>query len=195
MNINYTGHAAISPVQQKKLDARFAKLGKLLDRGGEKTAHVILTKVRHLHKAEVTASYYDHSLVGMASDGDQFTAVIDSIDRLEKQIVKLRTKWRDGKRTPESKAAIVAQTLATAKPAPAAKSAPKVAAKPKVKAKPEAKKRVFKVDNHRRKPMTVEEAMLDFTDGQDYMVYRDSESDRMHVLVKRADGHFDLIES
>ena len=39
---------------QEKLDAKFAKLSKLVDGRGEKQAHVVVTSERHLHKAEVT---------------------------------------------------------------------------------------------------------------------------------------------
>jgi putative sigma-54 modulation protein len=113
------------------------------------------------------------------------------VEKIEKQILRLREKWRDTKRTPEAKAKLSADV-----PPPA----PKTAAKPKTKAKsakPDGNaKQVFKV-NHKsqRKPMTVEEAMLEIDDQSGYMVYRDADSDRVHVLVKRSDGHFDLIES
>jgi hypothetical protein len=30
---------------------------------------------------------------------------------------------------------------------------------------------------------------------RDYMVYRDAGTDRVSVLVRRRDGHFDLVES
>jgi len=42
--------------------------------------------------------------------------------------------------------------------------------------------------------MTIEEAMLEI-DGRDYVVYRDAESDRLSVLIRRRDGNFDLIEA
>jgi putative sigma-54 modulation protein len=43
--------------------------------------------------------------------------------------------------------------------------------------------------------MTIDEAVMGFDDSRDYMVYRDADSDRVNILVKRRDGHFDLIES
>jgi hypothetical protein len=43
--------------------------------------------------------------------------------------------------------------------------------------------------------MTVEEAMLALEDGRDYVVYRDAENDKLRVLLKRSDGHFDLVEA
>ena len=46
-----------------------------------------------------------------------------------------------------------------------------------------------------RKPMTVEEAMLEMGNSQDYFVYRDSKTNRVSVLMRREDGHLDLVES
>jgi hypothetical protein len=31
--------------------------------------------------------------------------------------------------------------------------------------------------------------------GRDYIVYRDAGTDRVNVLVRRRDGHFDLVEA
>ncbi|MBL8219071.1 MAG: HPF/RaiA family ribosome-associated protein [Bryobacterales bacterium] len=197
MKISYTGQAAFTPMQQKKLDARYAKLAKLLDRGGERSARVVLTSQRHLQRAEITVKYYDHDLVGLSSESDTFQAVYNAIDKLEKQILKHRDKWRDTKRTGDAKAALLKEPASAKKAAPAKAAAKAKAAKA---ARPDGKaaadKRVYKVNSkNQRKPMTVEEAMLEFQGDSNYMVYRDADSDRMHVLVKRNDGHFDLIES
>ena len=56
-------------------------------------------------------------------------------------------------------------------------------------------RRVFRVNHHgSRKPMTLDEAMLAMEDDRDYLVYRDAQTDRLSVLLRRKDGHFDLIE-
>ena len=46
----------------------------------------------------------------------------------------------------------------------------------------------------KRKPMTVEEAVLEMDKTRDYLVYRDAQTDRVSVLLRRRDGHFDLVE-
>jgi hypothetical protein len=43
--------------------------------------------------------------------------------------------------------------------------------------------------------MTLEEALMEMEKGPDYLVYRDAESGRTAVLVRRRDGNFDLIEA
>src|SRR5262249_31465658 len=106
MKITYTGRQVeLAPAQLRKLEARFAKVGKLLDGRRECEAHVILSLERHLHHAEITINYYNHQLVGLGSDSDLFTAIHSAIEKLEKQAVKTRTKWRDTKRAPRKAAA------------------------------------------------------------------------------------------
>jgi hypothetical protein len=43
--------------------------------------------------------------------------------------------------------------------------------------------------------MTLDEAILEMDKTRDYMVYRDAETDKVNVLVRRRDGNFDLVES
>src|SRR3979490_3159086 len=101
MNITYTGkQEKFYPAQTKKIEARFAKLAKVLDGRGEKSAHVILANSRGVHSVEITVNYLDHALVGASTDADQFTAITSALDKLEKQIMKLRTKRQDAKKVP-----------------------------------------------------------------------------------------------
>ncbi|HJT90214.1 MAG TPA: ribosome-associated translation inhibitor RaiA [Bryobacteraceae bacterium] len=178
MKITYTGRQVeLAPAQLKKLEARFAKVGKLLDGRRECEAHVILSLERHLHQAEVTVNYFDHPLVGLGSNSDLFTAIHSAIEKLEKQALKARTKWRDTKRVPR-KAEAAETTAAAAEPV----------------AEPVA--RVRRVNHTQaRKPMTLDEALLEMDPKRDYLVYRDAETDRISVLVRRRDGNFDLVEA
>src|ERR1700693_2024882 len=104
MKITFTGRQVeLAPAQLKKLEARFAKVGKLLDGRRECEAHVVLTVERHLHNAEAKVNYYNHQLVGLGSSSDLFNAIFSSAEKLEKQAVKVTTKWRDTKRAPRKK--------------------------------------------------------------------------------------------
>jgi putative sigma-54 modulation protein len=195
MNINYTGrHDAFPPKQRARLEAKLQKLSKLVERKGEKEAHVILTQERFLHNVEITFNAWDHSFVGIGSDRDLVVAANTALDKLEKQIVKLRTKWRDTKRH-KDKEATTLQAIPEAPPDGGRAKGGKASARLSTPAVKDRKK-VFRV-NHGEgsKPMTLEEAMLEMEASQDYMVYRDARTDRVTVLMRRPDGHFDLIES
>jgi len=185
MKITYTGRQVeLAPAQFKKLEAQFAKIGKLLDGKREGDAHVILSLERHLHHAEVTVHYYNHALVGIGSNADLFTAIHSAAEKLEKQLLKARTKWRDARRSPR-KASSEAET-----------EAPAESATPQPESETESARRIFRVNHHqRRKPMTLEEAVLEMEKDRSYLVYRDAETDRISVLLRRQDGHFDLVEA
>jgi putative sigma-54 modulation protein len=184
MKITYTGRQVeLAPAQLKKLEAQFAKIGTLLDGKHECEAHVVLSLERHLHHAEATVRYFNHQLVGLGSSSDLFTAIHSAAEKLGKQAVKARTKWRDTKRTPHKATSEVEQE----KP-------PEVEVEAEPETGPEA--RVHRVNHHqKRKPMTLEEALLQMDKNRDYLVYRDAETDRTSVLVRRRDGNFDLVEA
>lgn len=182
MNVIYTGNYKPTAGQAKKLNGKFAKLAKLVEKKGQREAHVVLRAVRHLQHAEITMHFHDHALVGKGANADAFTAVLEAIDKLEGQAKKHSAKWRDAKRTGGGKA----KSLAPA-PAPAAPAADRAAKK---------NARVVRVNHHdRKKPMTLAEAVLEMEKGSNYVAYRDAASNSVSVLVRRADGGFDLIES
>lgn len=180
MKVTYRGiRQKLPPKLQEKLDVKFGKLSKLLEKRGEQEAHVVLTTERHLHHAEVTLQFYDHQLVGIGSDADLFTALSAALEKLEKQAVKTRTKWREkGRRQDGGEPPAEPETAP--EPSRNGTGAP----------------RVFRV-NHKgqRKPMTLDEALLEMENGGEYLVYRDADRECLSVLVRRRDGHFDLIES
>ena len=183
MKIIYTGRQVeLAPAQLKKIEARFAKVGKLLDKRDEKEAHVVLSQERHLQECEIKVNYYGHPLVGIASDPELFTAIHSAIEKLEKQALKVLTKWRDEKRTPrKGEAPAEEESEASEDGGAGEESAPG---------------RVYRIDHHhRRKPMTLDEAVMAIGKNRDYLVYRDAETDRVSVLLRRRDGHFDLVEA
>jgi len=189
MKISYTGrHEAFPSKQRERLEAKLQKLSKMIDRKGEREAHVILTQERFQHKVEITINAWDHAMVGAGKDRDLVTSAHAALEKLEKQILKVRNKWRDTKRH-KDKQADQPEAVETAPPAKAFPKSRTGAAK-------RGSKKVFRINNRDgNKPMTLDEAVLEMEASQDYMVYRDTQTDRVAVLVRRPDGHFDLIES
>jgi len=185
MNISYKGvKQELPPKLQGKLDARFAKLSKLLEKRGEKEAHVIVQSERHLYRAEITVQFYDHQLVGIGADPDLFTALSTALDKLETQAHRQSDKWREKKRRKEAPVKGEQEIVGVIATSAAAGSGDEAVAQ-----------RIYRVNHHeKRKPMTLEEAVLEMESDRDYLVYRDADKQCVSVLVRRRDGHFDLIE-
>jgi putative sigma-54 modulation protein len=183
---------------QEKLDVKFAKLSKLLDApGGEKSAHVVLTQERHLHNAEITLQVRHHQLVGIGSDGDVLTSMSLALAKLEKQALKHSARERETARRKDPKLRDVAgdeTDTVRVKPAKPARIAHNGKAAKASGASP--RPRIFRVSvSDRKKPITLDEAVMLMEDGRTYLIYRDVERERVTILVRRQDGHFDLIES
>ena len=118
--------------------------------------------------------------MGAGSDADLFTALSTALDKLEIQARRQTERWRE--KTRRSKNGGGAREETETAPAQSAEEEP-----------PE--QRVYHVAHQGNgKPMTLEEALLEMENDRDYLVYWDAEKERMSVLVRRRDGHLDLIE-
>lgn len=184
MNIIYTGRQNEFPPQyREKLEAKLQKISRMIERKGEKEAHIIHRQERFLHVLEITINMFDHRIVCYGEDAELLPAMNIALEKLDKQVVKLREKWRDTKRH-QSPEAIEAEAPAEAE-IPSGKN----------------NRKIYRVDHQGdgRKPMTLDEAILEM-DGTrngrpEYLVFRDAATDRLSVLLRRRDGNFDLIES
>jgi putative sigma-54 modulation protein len=217
MKVVYTGKTKdFTPQLEKKVEAKLSKLGRMIERRGEREAHLFHQEERHLHKVEVKMNFYDHQLSAACADVDLLTAVTEAVEKLDKQIIKLRTKWRDTHRDPNGTRATKEKLIAKADgvvtpirsnkkaaiPSPialvktASATAPEKLRKPAKSVSSKKAPKIYKVAHGiGQKPMSLEEAILSFDDGEDYVVYRDVDKDSVAVLVRRRDGHLDLIES
>jgi ribosomal subunit interface protein len=190
VNITYTGKQEfLHPKQKEQLDAKIAKLAKLLeiDGKGDKQARVALTHDKNLQRAEITLNYLDHTLVGEHVDPDQFTAMNLAFERLERQIMRVREKRRDTKKGPREvwDKEVSANTVIEAEP----RNPDGLSAAPVSNGKP----KIFRVGPEDNKPMTAEEASMVI--GEDpYVVYHNAGTGRLAALIRRDDGHFDLVE-
>ena len=98
MNVEYTGRQfEITPVTRKQVETGLEKLQKIL--GNNFEAHVILSVEKHRHIAEITVSVRNHPpIVGLAEAAEMTVAVGDALERIERQAVKYKTKWKAKKR-------------------------------------------------------------------------------------------------
>jgi ribosomal subunit interface protein len=193
MKLTFSGKTKeFTPEIEQKLGKKLAKLSKFLETRGEREAHVSHRLERHLHKVQVSVNFYDHMLVGEGADSDLDIALCDAVEKIEKQIVNARERWRDTHRDPAAVRSSKEQWESNGGVAEARESDTR-----SKRSEGTAKPRIFRVNYQEgRKPMTVEEAMLEaLEDREEYVVFRNVDRDCLSVLVRRPDGNFDLIES
>src|SRR5689334_16156059 len=150
MNIIYTGRQNEFPPQyREKLEAKLQKISKMIERKGEKEAHIIHRQERFLHVVEITINMFDHRIVCYGEDAELLPALNTALEKLDKQVVKLREKWRDTKRH-------------QAPPDAEAESDGARSASPEQPDRIQGK-RIYRVDHESdgRKPMTLDEAVLE----------------------------------
>ena len=177
-----------TPELEEKFGARIAKLGKLIERRGEREAHVMHQTERHLHKVEVILNFYDNAIVAQASAPELDTALCQAAENLEKQVLKLRDRWRDNHR--DARGVRMMKENGTAEETAVVETVAPAATNGRIRPK------IFHVNYEEdRKPMTLEEAVLEMEQNVPYVVYRDHDRQCLSVLVRRNDGNYDLIES
>jgi len=189
VNISYAGKQEyLHPKQKALLDGKVAKIAKLLevDGKGDKNTRVALTHAKNEHRAEVTLNYLDHTVVGEHADADQFTALNQAFEKLERQMMRIRDKRRDVKKTPKEgwDSASSPETDVEVEPRRTnGHSTPGAA---------NGRPKVYRVTPEDGKPLTEQEAVL-MIGNEPYMVYT-AGSGRLSVLIRRPDNNFDLVE-
>lgn len=176
MKIEFTGrNFTVSPAIQKHTQEHFAKIDSILNNAIK--AHIILSiEKHHRHVAEIVIHWKEHELTSTADATDMYVSVTQAINRLHRQAQKLKGKIIDRKHH------AVATKLTTAV-APGDVTPSKLAP------------RIIRSRRYAIKPMTPEEAMLNVaSDGEQFLVFRDAETERIGVMYKRKDGNFGLIE-
>jgi putative sigma-54 modulation protein len=192
MKLIYTGKTKdFTPEFEERVAVKLAKLSKISEQRGEREIHFVHQVERRLHKVEILMNFYDHPLVGEGADSDLTVALTQAVEKLEKQLLRHRDRWRDTHR--DAKA--VRSGKENWDETPSTDVSAEKGSEASVNGA-ERKPRVFRVnydDGH--KPMTLDEALLEMDSATDYVVYRNSQKNCLSVLIKRSDGNFDLIES
>ena len=183
MDFEYTGrHIDVTPALRAHVEEHFGKVGNLFGNASTARAHVIIDVVKNRHIAEILFHWREHTLTAKDTNADMYQALTRCIDKIEKQALKLKKKIIERKQDAVPLSA-VAPEPATGKAAPES---------------PEPERRTGRIIAARRyrvKPMTAEEAVLSLAeDGDQFVVFRDSDTDRLSVLYKRKDGNYGLIQ-
>jgi putative sigma-54 modulation protein len=198
MNVEYTGRQfEITPVTRKQVETGLEKLQKIL--GSSFETHVILSVEKHRHIAEITVNVRNHPpIIGLAEAVEMTVAVGEALERIERQAVKYKTRWKAKKRLArkrQEQAAPPEISLAVAVGGDPATAIPvKVHSFPNTVKYSEAHI-VKSSDSVSFKALTLEEAVkeAEFRD-REVFVFRDPQG-RVKVLHRKKDGKMELIEA
>jgi putative sigma-54 modulation protein len=181
MDFEYTGrHIDVTPALRAHVEEHFGKVAHLFENASTARAHVIIDVVKNRHIAEILLHWREHTLTAKDTNADMYQALTRCIDKIEKQALKLKKKIIERKQD--------AVPLSAVAPEPATGTAA-----PENVERPAG--RIIAARRYRVKPMTAEEAVLSLAeDGDQFVVFRDSDTDRLSVLYKRKDGNYGLIQ-
>lgn len=176
MKIEFTGrNFTVSPAIKRHVNSHFKKLDTMLD--GASRAHVILSVGKHhQHEAEIIVHWHDHALTSRANTTDMYASALQAIDKLHRQALKVKGKLIDRSHRAPAASEVAPSPLPPVEPE---RPAP----------------RIIRSRRYPIKPMTPEEAMLSVAEApEQFLVFRDAETDRVGVIYKRKDGNYGLIE-
>jgi len=177
MKYEYTGrHLEVTPALRSHVENHFDKIKHLFDGNGSTKAHVIIEVERGRHRAEIIVKWRDHVLTATSTVSDMYKSLSQTITKLEKQALKFKTKVIDQHQKKAKKASAIAPPQDDVKPS-------------------SANPRIINVNSYPVKPMTAEEAVLLLdTEENQFLVFRDAESQKISVIYKRKDNNYGLIQ-
>jgi len=176
MKFEYTGrHVEVTPALRRHVEDHFTKLEHIFNDTAA-NAHVIIAVEKNRQIGEIVLHWRDHTLTASDTNADMYMALTRAIAKIEKQALRLKKKIIDRKQGAKRSSAVApnpdGQIEASPRPA-----------------------RIIMARRYVVKPMTAEEAALSMESRADqFVVFRDADTNRVGVLYKRKDGNFGLIE-
>jgi putative sigma-54 modulation protein len=187
MIVHYTGRQVeINDQEKGKAKKKFEKIHRILSSDRNLEAHVILSKQRYMCEAEVTLRALHHTLVVTGSNADAFTALTQALTKLEKQATRNKHKLVDSRKIERQRG----------EPAPVVQAALNGVAAAEAPAPENDGSRIVRSVAVEPKPISLDEARMHLEDrDRDQITYRDLESGRLCVLLRRRDGALELVET
>ena len=175
MKFEYTGrHIEVTPALKSHVEQHFDRIKHLFD-GKTAKAHVIIEVERGRHRSEMIVKWRNDVMTANAKSADMYQSLSQTIDKIEKQALKLKNKVID-KSHKAKKVSSVTTKVDEVSPAP---NAPRIIAQ----------------SRYAVKPLTEEEAVMELIEQENqFLVFRNAENERVSVIYKRKDGNYGLIQ-
>ncbi len=174
MKFEYSGrHIEVTPALRSHCEGHFEKLKHLFE-GSEVLAHIIIEVVRGSNRSEIVVRWRDKVISANTTDDDMYVSLSKTIEKIEKQILRMKAKVTDKHHKRPKLGEVDGDALPIEE---------------------QTGPRILPVKNYVAKPMTAEEAVIHLDrEANQFVVYRDAESERISVLYKRDDGDYGLIK-
>ncbi len=178
MKIHFTGrHFDITKAIKDFAEGKLNKIERFIE--GIIEAHVILSIEKYRHIAEISLHGKHISFSGKEETQDMYSSIGLVLDKIEKQAKKHKEKLVGRKRTKKATA------KAASMPNPGTRTVEKEASTPSV----------VKTNSYAIKPMTLEEAVFQMEHSKsEFLVFKNSHSQKVNVLYRRKNGDFGLID-
>lgn len=184
MKLTVTGRrVAVSDATREAITRKIRRLDRVLNDSAV-SAQCVIAQERQQFICELTVhARGDHMLHAVGRHGRLLSAVVASVEKVGQQAHKLSDKWKTRRRAGGNSRG--AGLVTDAAPTERAASPDGARAKP----------RVVRTRSRAVKPMSLDDALLALSDGsQNFLVFRNADSDGVAILYRRPDGDFGLIE-
>ncbi|MBU2549903.1 MAG: ribosome-associated translation inhibitor RaiA [Proteobacteria bacterium] len=158
---------------------KISRVEKYLDSALE--AHVVLSVEKFRHMADVTIVCDGIKINGQEQTEDMYSAIDMVVDKLERQVKRLRQKMKNrNKGSKRVKAKEVRIDVIAPDTSDEAESGPQV----------------IRAEQLYAKPMDLDEAVMQLdVSGEKFLVFTNAITEKINVLYLRDDGNYGLIET
>lgn len=179
MNLEFTGrNIEVTEALKEFTRDKLEKSLRLINETGE--VQVIFSVEKHRHCVEYKVTSPSYNINCKDESQDLYNSIHAASEILEKLIKKQKSKiWGKKRRKARGRNNLNMQVFSIEPGEEGEKGVP----------------RIIKSDNFVLKPMSIEEAALQVENSKnEFLVFRNSDSDKISVVYKRKDGNYGLIE-
>jgi putative sigma-54 modulation protein len=183
MRVDITGrNIEITPPLRQLIERRLARIERLLNDSAI-SATVILTLEKYRHRTEIIVrARGDHTMRGLGEGNGWTLSIRQATEKVEQQAKRLKSKWAERKRS------------ATRRRVPTVPRAGTAEARSAVEGL-DGRPRVIRASRYAVKPMSIEDAAMRVEDtAENFVVFRNADSDAISIVYRRKDGNLGLIE-
>jgi len=195
MKVEYTGrNIEITEALMMRINKQLKKFPKLFTEPIH--IHVILSVQKHRHIAELVMTTKLFNAAGTEESSDMYMSINKAIEKLERQGIRLKSKVIGGKRQAGGKISAVALKEKTSGGSASRKVIRDKQVEVEVEVDVKSQTPVVAENIKRKKSLGLEEALLALEGSRnDFLIYRDADTESVNVIYNRKDGKVGLIRT